>query len=334
MLGENASDSYFHRAQPVFPLFLSPDDLSGVPQRVFGTGVFALAIEFRRFPYRAPIEIRLHSSVGIEELDLQLRGFEPEEVDDRTCRRLSERIRQGCRKLHTALKMTHSKARIEAVQLIDKYGFLQRARPLSPQNPVQRADRLRETVGTGHIQRGSFDRRDAQAVYDLSGSCPKAGGGLPHARFGSATPSPFVENRDVGRPVLVDGHSPEGRRRNTSQSRWPSGHREGSPCTEKMSLAKIGAVPDATSDECPTSKPYQDAALSVAPKPARIVEDVPNLIEENQSVVAESVVVHAQNLPAFGGWRASNPPFWEFLRSPTACRGGEMTSRRALGPHP
>ena len=90
MLGENTGDSYFQRTQPVFALFFPPDHFSGVPQGVLGSGVFRLAVEFRRFPYRAPIEIRLHSSVGIEELDLQLRGFEPEEVDDRTCRRLPE----------------------------------------------------------------------------------------------------------------------------------------------------------------------------------------------------------------------------------------------------
>jgi len=79
-----------------------------------------------------------------------------------------------------------------------------------------------------------------------------------------------------------------------------------------VSFARVGAVPDASSDKCPTSKPDENSALGVAAKPARITEYVPYLIEENQSVVAESVVVHAENLPALGSGCDSNPSFWEF----------------------
>ena len=209
--------------------------------------------------------------------------------------------------------MTHPKARIQAIQLINKHDFVWRARSLSPQDPIQRADRLREAVGTRHIKCGSLDRRDRHAVDDLKGSCSKAGSGLPHTRFGPAAASPFVKNRDLGRPVLIDGHPPKSRCGNTSQSRRSSSHRECSPRPEQVSFAGVGAVPDTSGDKCPTSKPHQNATLGVPAKTARIVEYVPYLIEENQSVMAESVVVHAQNLPVFAGAYDSNPPFWGFL---------------------
>jgi hypothetical protein len=122
------------------------------------------------------------------------------------------------------------------VQLIDDTAFYTGHDAFS-MDPVQRADPSRSC--STMMPTSSAVRSIRARPPDLSGCCPKAGSGLPHAGSDLPPPSPLVENRDVEGPVPRRWHSHRRpRRRRKRQRRRPIPSRSGAARSEHVPLPR------------------------------------------------------------------------------------------------
>jgi hypothetical protein len=144
-------------AEPVLSVFLPPQNLDGIAVRVLVTRVLLLAIEFRSDSRRAPIEIGIHRSEFVPELDLQLRWLEALKVDDSATSRLTEGIRQRCREADYPLKMAPAESRIKVFRVISQRLERDGTRVCATDRPIQRPDCFAEGDTTCDVESGSCD---------------------------------------------------------------------------------------------------------------------------------------------------------------------------------